>query len=353
MKKNNPLISVILPVYNSKNYILKCLESLKNQSNQNFELILVDDGSTDKTLIISKKYLENHFNYRYRLIINRTNIGITKSLNKGFKVAKGKYLARADADDIYEPDRFAVQLKFLKKNTNISLIGSNVKYIDKNENFLSFSNLPIYHSNIWSRLFFHNPLIHSTIFFKRHIFKKTLYNEKFSTTQNYDMYCRIINYYKIANIKKPLANYRIHDQSISKTKKHLQKKNTLIIQKKIYTLNFDNHFPLNKFKLFNNFFMTDYNNIIKNVKDFNKFLLEMIDLLNNLKRKTRNKDLDFFFLERLLIFLKNSREHKFHILKIVLKKFDLKVIVIKVIDLILKKIIEKIFILKKKINFDK
>ena len=353
MKNYSPLISVILPVYNSKNYILKCLESLKNQSNQNFELILVDDGSTDETLKISKKYLKNHFNYRYTLIINKKNIGITKSLNKGFKVAKGKYLARADADDVYEPDRFEFQQKFLEKNNNISLIGSNVKYIDKKENFLSFSNLPIDHFNIWSRLFFHNPLIHSTIFFRRHIFKKVLYNEKFRTTQDYDMYCRIINYFKIENIKKPLANYRIHDQSISKKKYHLQKKNTLIIQKKFYTMNFDNHFPLNKFKLFNNFFMTDYNHIIKNVKDFKKFLLEMIYLLDNLKRKTKNKDLDYFFLERLLIFSKNSKEYKFYILKIIFKKFDLKVILIKLFDLILKKIIEKIFILKNKINFDK
>ena len=353
MKNYSPLISVILPVYNSENYIYRCLESLKNQSNQNFELILVDDGSTDETLIISKKYLKNHFNYRYQLIINRTNIGITKSLNKGFKVAKGQYLARADADDIYEPDRFKLQLNFLEKNTNISLVGSNVKYIDKKENFLSFSNLPIDHFSIWSRLFFHNPLIHSTIFFRRHIFKKVLYNEKFNTTQDYDMYCRIINYYKIVNIKKPLANYRIHNQSISKKKYHLQKKNTLIIQKKLYTLNFDNYFPSNKFKLFNNFFMADYHHIIKNIKDFKKFLLEMIDLLNNLKRKTKNNDLDYFFLERLLIFSKNSKEHKFDILRIVLKNFDLKVIVIKVIGLTLKKIIERIFILKNKLKFEK
>ena len=88
MKNYSPKISVILPVYNSESYILKCLESLKNQTNQNFELILVDDGSTDQTLTISKKYLKDHFNYRYKLIINRINIGITKSLNKGFKICK-------------------------------------------------------------------------------------------------------------------------------------------------------------------------------------------------------------------------------------------------------------------------
>ena len=275
------------------------------------------------------------------LIINRINIGITKSLNKGFKVAKGQYLARADADDIYEPDRFELQLKFLENNTNISLVGSNVKYIDKNENFLNFSSLPIDHFNIWSRLFFHNPLIHSTIFFRREIFKKAPYNEEFNTTQDYDMYCRIINCYKIVNIKKPLANYRIHNQSISKKKHLIQKKNTLNIQNYFYTLNFDNYFPLEKFKLFNNFFMSDYHHIIKNVKDFKKFLLDMIDLLNNLKRKTKNKDLDNFFLERLLIFSKNSKEYKFYILKIILKTFNLKDIVITVINLALKKILEK------------
>ena len=99
--------------------------------------------------------------------------------------------------------------------------------------------------------------------------------------------------------------------------------------------------------------MSEYDHIIKNVKDFNKFLLDMIDLLNNLKRKTKNKDLDFFFLERLLIFSKNSREYKFYILKIILKTFNLKDIVMTIIHLTLKKILERIFILMKKINFEK
>ena len=89
MKNYSHKISVILPVYNSESYILKCLESLKNQTNQNFELILVDDGSTDQTLTISKKYLKDHFNYRsIKLIINRINIGITKSLNNTFSFAR-------------------------------------------------------------------------------------------------------------------------------------------------------------------------------------------------------------------------------------------------------------------------
>ena len=114
------------------------------------------------------------------------------------------------------------------------------------------------------------------------------YNEKFNTTQDYDMYCRIINYYKIVNIRKPLANYRIHSQSISKTK-HTSKKKYVNYTKKILYSEFDNYFPSNKFKLFNNFFMTDYNYIIENVKDFKKFLLEMIDLLNHLKRKIKIK----------------------------------------------------------------
>ena len=142
-------------------------------------------------------------------------------------------MARADADDTYEPDRFELQLKLLENNNNISLVGSNVKYIDKKEKFLSFSNLPIDHFDIWSRLFLHNPIVHSTIFFRRNIFKKVLYNEKFNTTQDYDMYCRIINYYKIVNIRKPLANYRIHSQSISKKKNTFKKKKYVNYTKKI------------------------------------------------------------------------------------------------------------------------
>ena len=349
--KNNPLISVILPVYNSANYILECLESIKIQTIQNFELILIDDKSTDKSLEITEDYLKNNLYGKFKIIKNKSNIGITRCLNKAFKISNGKYIARIDADDINKPDRFKIQFKYLERNNDISIVGSNVEYIDKKSKFIQHSDLPLSHVDIKSSLFLYNPMVHSTIFFRKKVFIKYPYNEKFYTTQDYEMYCRIINYYKIANIKKPLAKYRIHNQTVSKKKYGLQKKNTLLIQKKIYTQNFDNYFPLKKFKLFNNFFMADYNHIKKNVRNFNMFLLEMFDLLDNLKRKIKNKNLDYFFLERLLIFFKNSSEHKFYILKIVFEKFDLKDILIISFDLVLKKFRDKFFILMNNIKF--
>ena len=206
--KNNPIISVILPVYNSENYILECLESIKSQTIQNFELILIDDNSTDRSLEIAENYLYNYFHVKFRIIKNEYNIGITRSLNKAFKLSNSKYIARADADDINKPNRFEMQFEYLEKNDDISIVGSNVEYIDKNNKFIQYSNLPLNHTDIKSSLFLYNPMVHSTIFFRKKIFSKSPYNKKFFTSQDYDMYCRIINSHRFCNIKSPLVKYR-------------------------------------------------------------------------------------------------------------------------------------------------
>ena len=256
--KNNPIISIILPVYNSENYILECLESIKIQTMQNFEVILIDDKSTDKSPEIINNYLKNNLCGKFKIIRNKSNIGITRSLNKAFKISNSKYIARIDADDINKPDRFEIQFKYLEKNDDISLVGSNVEYINKDGKFIEYSDLPLNHLDIKSSLFLYNPMVHSTIFFRKKIFSCNPYNEKFHTSQDYDMYCRIINSHKFANIKKPLVKFRFHNQSISSHKEKLQKKNSHIIQELYYKNNFKNLFPANSFKLFTNLFMSDY-----------------------------------------------------------------------------------------------
>ena len=165
--KNNPIISIILPVYNSENYILECLESIKIQTMQNFEVILIDDKSTDKSPEIINNYLKNNLCGKFKIIRNKSNIGITRSLNKAFKISNSKYIARIDADDINKPDRFEIQFKYLEKNDDISLVGSNVEYINKDGKFIEYSDLPLNHIDIKSSLFLYNPMVHSTIFLEK------------------------------------------------------------------------------------------------------------------------------------------------------------------------------------------
>ena len=336
--KNNPIISIILPVYNSENYILECLESIKNQTMQNFEVILIDDKSTDKSLKITKCYLKNNLYGKFKIIRNKSNIGITRSLNKAFKISNGKYIARIDADDINKPDRFEIQFKYLEKNHDISIVGSNVEYIDKDSRFIHYSDLPLSHMDIKSSLFLYNPIIHSTIFFRKKIFSKYPYNEKFNTSQDYEMYCRIIHSHKFTNIRKSLVKFRFHDQSISSHKKKLQKKNSLVIQKRYYKNNFKNLFPTNSFKLFTNLFMSDYKKIFKNISDLKKFFIDMLMFFNDLNKKIKNVQLEYFFLERLLIFFKYAKGYKLFMLSLILRHFRIKVIIRSIFNIFFRKV---------------
>ena len=336
--KNNPLISVILPVYNSENYILECLESLKVQTFQNFEVILIDDKSNDKSLKITKDYLKNNLCGKFKIIKNKSNIGITRSLNKAFKMSNSKYIARIDADDINKPDRFEIQFKYLEKNDDISIVGSNVEYIDKNSKFIQYSHLPLNHIDIKSSLFLYNPMIHSTIFFRKKIFNNSPYNEKFHTSQDYDMYCRIVNSHKFANIKKPLVKFRFHNQSISSHREKLQKKNSHIIQELYYKKNFKNLFPANSYKLFTNYFMSDYEKINKNVSDLKRFFKDILRFLDDLDKKIKNVQLEYLFLERLLIFFKHAKGYKLFMLSLILRHFRIKVIIRSIFNIFFRKV---------------
>ncbi len=119
-------LTVILPFYNNEKYIVKSLSSILNQSYNNWKLILVDDCSSDNSLKIAKNFLRKRKipKKKYFFILNKKNLGITKSLNKALKVSRSKYIARADADDFYHRDRFKIQLDYLNKNNEIDVVGS-------------------------------------------------------------------------------------------------------------------------------------------------------------------------------------------------------------------------------------
>src|SRR5688500_15226048 len=129
MKKHKPAISVVMSAYNSDKYIAKAIESILNQTFKDFEFIIINDGSKDESLKIIKRYGKK--DKRIVLIDNKKNLGLIKSLNKGLKIAKGKYIARMDSDDIAMPQRFKIQLDYLDKNRNIFLVGTSFEQIDK------------------------------------------------------------------------------------------------------------------------------------------------------------------------------------------------------------------------------
>ena len=127
--KQKPLISVILPVYNSDSFLEESIKSILNQTMINFELIIINDGSTDKSLEICENFKK--IDYRI-LILSNKHKGLTKSLNEGINFASGKYIARQDADDLSDNRRFEKQIKWFEKNPGSVLCGTNTIIKDQN-----------------------------------------------------------------------------------------------------------------------------------------------------------------------------------------------------------------------------
>ena len=211
---HTPVISVLMAIYNGERFAKEAIESILDQTFTDFELILIDDCSTDNTLQIMKQYDDP----RIVIIENERNLGLAKSLNRGLDVARGKYIARMDADDISIPDRFSKQIDFLEKHFDIDVCGSWIKSIDINGNSIIFgeSKFPLSSNMINCYLLFDNPIAHPTVMFRKRIFQKIdKFNPEFIVAQDYDLWTRTIEHFKISNIPEFLLNYRRHGGSIS------------------------------------------------------------------------------------------------------------------------------------------
>jgi len=277
-----PKISVIMSAYNAEKYIAEAIESILNQTFKDFEFIIINDSSTDDSLKIIKKYKNK--DRRIVLINNKKNIGLTKSLNKGLKIAKGKYIARMDDDDISLSNRFQIQFNFLKKNKEIFLVGAGTIIINKNGKCIKKS-IPIANrfkiKNILNKK---NFFYHSTIMFRN--IHKIFYREKMLYVEDYDLYLRLIDKgYSLTNIKKPLLKYRISDNSM--THSNSIPKQLLFIEKAIEFHNQRLGSGSDKYDSFNpiSILKMDYNK--SNNKDVLKYLIKSAFKVNDFL-ETRN-----------------------------------------------------------------
>lgn len=209
---NNPKISVIMSVYDGEKYLDESIQSILNQTFKDFEFIIINDCSTDNSLYIIKQYATK--DKRIVLIENEENIGLTKSLNEGLKIAKGKYIARMDADDVALSERFNKQYNYLEKNKNVFLLGTSAMMIDEDGNRSIKITAITQEKKIYSRLRKKNTIIHSSIMFRNDF--ELFYRENFKYAQDYDLYLRVLSEGKIIkNILEVLLYYRVCKNSIS------------------------------------------------------------------------------------------------------------------------------------------
>ena len=201
-----------MAVYNGKKHLREAIESILNQTFTNFEFIIVNDCSTDSSLEIIQSYEDE----RIKVINNERNIGLTKSLNKGIKQARGEYIARQDADDISLPNRFEKQLKYFEEHPKTALLGTSIYVIDENGNILEKR---IASPSPNKTLLKGNRFTHGSLMFKRSVINELgQYNELFKYSQDYELCLRISKYYEVKNLEAPLYKLRFHSSSIASTK---------------------------------------------------------------------------------------------------------------------------------------
>ncbi|MBI2720866.1 MAG: glycosyltransferase [Bacteroidetes bacterium] len=206
MKSNNsPLISVLLPVYNAGKFLHESIESILNQTFSDFELIIINDGSKDNS-----KEIINSFNDTRIVFIDQENIGLAASLNKGLGLARGKFIARQDNDDISLSQRFEKQLMFFEKNPNVALLGTAAEITDEQGRptgrFHRHSSDSL---TLKFTLLFNNPFVHSSVMFRKSVIEKTgSYSTDTAVFEDYDLWSRIARVASVSNLNEYLLKYR-------------------------------------------------------------------------------------------------------------------------------------------------
>ena len=213
---NLPLVSVVMPVYNSEKYLKEAMDSILSQSYQNIELVIIDNGSSDS----SRKIILSISDSRIRFLQNEQNFGIVFSRNRGLEEAAGKYVATLDSDDIALPGRIAEQVSFLEAHPDYGLCGTFYHTIDANGKILKKINFPTSDRDIQTYLTIGNCFGNSTMMLQSKLAKELKYRQNFDMVEDYELWYRISKRAKVANLPFYGTNYRVHGNNLSVTKMH-------------------------------------------------------------------------------------------------------------------------------------
>ncbi|MBN1044497.1 MULTISPECIES: glycosyltransferase [unclassified Clostridium] len=214
------LVSVVMPVYNSEIYLNEAIESILNQTYKNFEFIIINDGSTDNSLEKIEHYMKKDSRIK---LINRENKGLVYSLNEGINFAKGKYIARMDADDISLPERLEKQLDYMYENRDVSILGTLVDIIGSADIYKrmyseKYLNWQLSHDNIEKMFLRGYSLCHPTFFMKKSDIVKKIkgYSNQYLYAEDYDFLMRTLKTnLKINILPEKLLKYRLHENNKS------------------------------------------------------------------------------------------------------------------------------------------
>ncbi len=219
---NKPLVSVLMPVYNSERFIAQAIVSILKQTYRHFELVIADDASTDKSWSIIREF-QQKYPKRIKTIRLKKNDGSTKATNAAFKKSTGEFIAILDSDDIAQPKRLEKQVKYLLKHPEVIVLGTQAKVINAENEIIGEKVFPTTHEEIYSMYGTVHPMNHPSIMIRRSLLPSSseLYQEKYGINDDYYNLFRLISRGKFANLPEHLLLYRVHgnNNSLKRLKK--------------------------------------------------------------------------------------------------------------------------------------
>jgi glycosyltransferase involved in cell wall biosynthesis len=288
---DQPLVTVLLPVFNAESFLKKALQSISNQSYQNLEILAIDDGSTDNSPSLLAKYEDK----RLRIETNEKNLGLIGTLNKGVPLSLGKYIVRADADDICLPERIAKQVHFMETNPGVGISGTGFGTFGENLSLTEKGHFSSDHFEIRFRHLYQIHLLHGTSIWRKDALIESgmTFDPDFAHAEDYDLFDRMDQVTKLSNIPDVLYHVRMHDQSVSKQFDQVQEANSIRIKKRAFA-RLGLKMTDNRLDLFRNLCHLDYRKLNGEELAVASLILEM---------ETANKDSNYFpidFLRRRL-----------------------------------------------------
>ena len=215
MIKKNPLISILINCYNSEKYLKECLISAISQTYDNFEIIIWDNCSTDKTSTICKEFKDKRIKYYF----SNSHKNLVNARISAWKKISGDYVAIMDSDDLSFKDRLNIQLSIIKQNKNIAVVGGAVQFINSSGDNLSIKQLPMSKNLIMRKIYYQFPMNNSTLFFdKRKIDEVGGYSIKYEFINDFELVYRLSKKYDLVNTNLILSKNRVHKENLTNKK---------------------------------------------------------------------------------------------------------------------------------------
>lgn len=227
---NHPVVTVFIPAYNREQYISTVINSILNQQYRHFEILVVDDGSTDCT----PELVSDFGDARIRLVRQEDNLGIPFARNRGLELARGRYIALLDSDDYAYPQRLARQVAYLDANPGIAQVGSWCSLMNAHGKMLKrIRRQPLTPGDIETHLLFHCSLINRTIMARTDVLREYGYDNDFPRCQDYELHGRLAEHHRMANLPEVLVCGREHGDRITQLTPGLGKNRKMAIQSRL------------------------------------------------------------------------------------------------------------------------